>query len=55
MVPAQMVVAVALFETETGSDELTTIVIELDVAGFPAGQFTVEVSLQVITSPLAGL
>lgn len=55
IVPAQMVVAVALIETETGSDGFTAMVMELDRTGFPDGQFTLDVSRHVMASPLAGV
>jgi hypothetical protein len=55
MAPAQMVAAVALIETDTGLDGITTMVTVLDVAGLPDGQFTLEVSWQVIASPLEGM
>lgn len=41
--------------TLTGSDVLTVIVIELEVAGFPVVQVEFEVSLQLTTSPFTGM
>jgi hypothetical protein len=44
----------AAIMTLEGMDELTTIVIGLEVAGFPVTQFETEVSWQVTMSPSAG-
>ena len=53
-VPAQMVLADGETETLAGNNGLTTIVTELDVAGLPVAQVALDVSTQVIASPLTG-
>jgi hypothetical protein len=50
-VPLQMVDAVADMETLAGTDGVTVIMIELDVAGFPVAQTALEISWHVTTSP----
>jgi hypothetical protein len=52
-VPAQIVVAEAAMLTLTGKFGFTDMVMAFEVAGFPVGQVALEVSTQVITSPLA--
>jgi hypothetical protein len=44
----------AVIETLAGKFGLTIIIIEFDVAGFPVGQDTFDVSSQVTISPLFG-
>lgn len=51
-VPEQMVVAVAVIETDGTTDGFTVIVIELEVAGMGATHASDEVISQVITFPL---
>ena len=41
--------------TDAGREELTAMVTGEDVTGLPLTQVALEVSLQVITSPLAGV
>lgn len=53
LVPEQMVpLGLAAILTLEAKDDETTMVMLLEVAGFPEGQVTVLVSVQVIISPL---
>jgi len=54
-VPAQTGFADAAMETLTGRFGLTVMVIVFEVAGLPVAQVALEVSTQVITSPLTGV
>jgi len=54
-VPSQTGLADAAIETLTGKTGLTTIVIGLDVAGFPVAQVALDVRTQVMTWPLSGV
>ena len=54
-VPAQTGFADTAMETLTGRFGLTVMVIVFDVAGLPVIQVALEVSTQVITSPLTGV
>ena len=54
-VPAQTGFAEGAIITLTGRFGLTVMVIAFDVAGFPVGQIALEVSTQVIASPLTGV
>ena len=54
-VPVQMVLADGVTETLAGSDELTTIVTALDVAGLPVAQVALDVITQTTASLLAGV
>ena len=54
-VPAQTGFAEGAIITLTGRFGLTVIVIVFDVAGLPVAQVALEVSTQVITSPLTGV
>ena len=54
-VPAQTGFADAAMVTLTGSFGLTVMVIVFEVAGLPVAQVALEVSTQVITSPLTGV
>jgi hypothetical protein len=51
-VPAQMVVAEAAMLTLTGKFGFTVMVMAFEVAGLPVAQVALDVSTQVITSPL---
>lgn len=53
LVPAQMVVTPEAIETLTGRFGFTVMVMLFEVAGLPVAQVALEVSTQVITSPLA--
>jgi len=53
-VPVQTGFAETETETLTGCTGFTVMVMTLDVAGFPVGQETLEVSRQEITSPFTG-
>ena len=52
--PRQKGLEDATIETPTGNMGLIVIVTVLDIAGFPVGQSTFELSVQVIASPLVG-
>jgi len=54
-VPEHIGFADAVMETLTGIKGLTTIVIALEVAGFPVAQPRFEVNIHVRTSPFAGV
>ena len=54
-VPAQTGFADAAMETLTGRFGLTVMVIVFEVAGLPVAQVALEVSTQVIASPLTGV
>jgi hypothetical protein len=54
-VPAQTGFNDAAIDTLTGRFGLTVIVIEFEVAGLPVAQVALEVSTQVIISPLTGI
>ena len=54
-VPAHTGFAEAPIETLTGSNGFTIIVMVFDVAGFPVGHVTFDVSTQVTISPLTGV
>ena len=54
-VPAQTVVADAEMDTLTGNNGFTVMVTVLEVAGFPVMQISLEVSTQVIASPIDGI
>ena len=54
VVPEQTGLASATIETETGNGVVIVIVIALLVAGLPETQERLEVSTQVIMSPLTG-
>ena len=53
--PSQMGFAEGVIETLQGRLLLTIIVIVLEVAGFPLAQVMLELNMQMITSPLAGV
>ena len=53
-VPEHAGFADGAIDTLAGNDELTVIVIALDVAGLPVTQIKPEVITQVITSPFTG-
>ena len=55
-VPEQILpVGFAVMETVTGVNGFTLITMELEGAGFPIAQPSLEVRVQVITSPLTGV
>ena len=54
-VPAQTGFAEGAIITLTGRFGLTVMVIVFDVAGLPVAQVALEVSTQVIASPLTGV
>ena len=54
-VPAQTGFAEGAIITLTGRFGLTVMVIVFEVAGLPVAQVALEVSTQVITSPLTGV
>ena len=53
-VPSQTGLAEAAIETFTGNSGFTVIVIADELAGLPEVQVSLDVSVTVITSPLAG-
>ena len=55
MVPAQTLLADAVMETLTGRIGFTVIVTVLEVAGFPDVQVALDVTVQFIVFPLAGI
>ena len=55
VVPGQTGLAEAAIITLTGKLVFTTIVIVLEVAGLPVVQVKLEVSTQVMMSPLSGI
>ena len=54
-VPAQTGLDEAAIVTLTGNSGLTVMVTGLEVAGFPVGQLTLEVRIQMIASALIGI
>ena len=55
MVPLQTEFCDGVIDTLTVTLVFSTIVKEFDVAGFPVGQGTLELRMQVTTSPLVGI
>ena len=54
-VPSQMGLILATMLTLTGRFGFTVMVMAFDVAGFPVVQVSLEVRMQVTTSPSAGV
>ena len=54
-VPAQTLFAEAAIDTLTGNTGLTVMVTVFEVAGLPVLQVSLEVRVQVITSPVTGI
>ena len=55
LVPAQTGLVEAVMETLTGNKGFTVMVIVFDVAGFPVGQVSFEVRVQVTWSLVSGV
>ena len=53
--PAQIGFEEAEMDTLTGSDSVTDIVMEFDVAGFPVEHARFDVRIQAIVFPFAGI